>query len=138
MAGKTVSAFADEETARLVEQVARVEDRPVSQIASAALAFYARLPAEAHTALRVIKAYGGAEALQRVSRDVARVLVDAQFDVARQRFAAAIRPEDAGAGDTEDDLLAAALHLSAPDQAPRVELVTPREARPGRKSRRRR
>lgn len=118
MAGKTVSAYADEETARRVEHMARVEQRPVSQIASAALAFYARLPAEAHAALRAIEAHGGPAALDRAARAVARRLLDAQFEVAARGAAAAISDETLaglGALHAEDDVLAAAVGLTTSD-----------------------
>lgn len=45
MAARTISAYADERTARDVERIAQSEDRSPAQIAAAALRFYARLPA---------------------------------------------------------------------------------------------
>lgn len=148
MAGKTVSAYADEETARRVEHAARVEQRPVSQIASAALAFYARLPAEAHAALRAIEAQGGSAALDRAARAVARRLLDAQFEAAARGAAAAI-PDEALAGlgalDTEDAVVTAAVALTAgdapsdaPEPAGRADDDPPSEPRaaPARRPRR--
>lgn len=116
MAGKTVSAYVGPEIVRRVEHAARVEARPVSQIASAALAFYARLPSEAHHALRVIEALGGTAALDQVARTVARQIVDAEYELAERRAAEAI-PEAIVAGlGADDDLLAAAVRLTAPSR----------------------
>jgi len=39
VAGRTVSAYADEETARVIERLAAFEDRSPAQIAAAALRF---------------------------------------------------------------------------------------------------
>ncbi|MGH7719807.1 MAG: hypothetical protein ACREON_13315 [Gemmatimonadaceae bacterium] len=114
MAGKTVSAYANEYTARRVEHVARVQERPVSQIASAALAFYVRLPAEAHAAIRAIEAHGGQEAIERVTRDVARCLLDAEYEVAHRRVAEALQPGKQGdLLRTEEDVMDEAVRLSA-------------------------
>lgn len=115
MAGKTVSAYADQDTARRVAHAARVAARPVSQIASAALAFYARLPGEAHDALRRIEALGGPGALDRVARAVARQIIDAEHDLAEYRAATAI-PDAVltalGTLDSEADILATAARLA--------------------------
>lgn len=119
MAGKTVSAHVSEEIVRRIEQIAQLEARPVSQIVAAAVAFYTRLPAEAHQSLRTLEAFGGEAALDAVTRGVARAIVAAAFDLTTHRVAAAI-PEHIVAGlDTEEDILAAAVRLTAaPTPAP--------------------
>ena len=58
MAGHTLSAYADEQTYQKVAQLAKIEDRSVAQIVSAALRFYMRLPRHAHDALRRAEADG--------------------------------------------------------------------------------
>lgn len=81
MPGKTISAYADEETAQLVERLARLEDRSPSQIAAAALALYVRLPAEAHASLRYVQAFGTPDQFVRMTREVARAMLDAEYEI---------------------------------------------------------
>lgn len=113
MAGKTISMHASEETARRVEHVSRVEDRSPSQIASSALNFYLHLPPEAHTALRFIQALGTNEDTARVSRKVARLLLDAQFEVAERRVVASMATQGLEALESEDDIIAEANALTS-------------------------
>ena len=134
MAGKTVSAHVSEEVVRRIEQIARLEARPVSQVVAAALAFYTRLPADAHQSLRTVEALGGEAALDAAVYRVARDLIVAAFDVTERRVAEAI-PEEVVAGlETEDDILAAAVRLTArePRAAADAEPARPRPRRGGR------
>lgn len=86
MPGKTISMHASGETAQLLEYLARIEDRSPSQIAAAALAFYLRLPPEAHAALRHVQALGTDEDARRVARGITRLLLNAQYDIAVGRL----------------------------------------------------
>jgi hypothetical protein len=113
MAGKTISMHASEEIARRVEHVSRMEDRSPSQIASAALNFYLQLTPEAHTALRHVQALGTAEDVERVSREMARLLLDAQFEVAERRVVAAMKTQGLGQLESEDDIIAEANALTS-------------------------
>jgi hypothetical protein len=112
MAGRTISMHASEEIARRVEHVSRVEDRSPSQIASAALSLYLQLPPEAHAALRHVQALGTAEDVDRISRRMARLLLDAQFEVAERRVVASMPTEGLNALESEDDILAEANALT--------------------------
>jgi hypothetical protein len=109
---KTISAYADEDTAGRVERLAKVEQRPVSQLASAALSFYVRLSEQAHAALRHVEALGSREDYERVLRNVTRVLLDAQYGVA-QRAAVGAMQVDGLDDASEDDLLAEAVRVTA-------------------------
>jgi hypothetical protein len=108
MPGRTISAFADEETASLVEQLALLEGRTPSQIAASALALYVRLPAEAHASLRYVQAFGTADELARMTREVARAMVDAEYGISRRKALDAMQV-DADADGSEEDLLAQAV-----------------------------
>lgn len=131
MAGKTVSAHVGEGVVRRVEEIARLEARPVSQVVAAALAFYTRLPADAHQSLRTLEALGGAAAVDEAAYRAARAVVAVTFDVAERRLVEAI-PEEVIAGlgalETEDDILAAAVRLTArePSEAAAPEPAPPR------------
>jgi len=66
MAGKTISAYTDAETASHVAQLAKLQHLPQAQIAGLALKFFVRLPKEAHDALRQIEALGSPADLARL------------------------------------------------------------------------
>jgi hypothetical protein len=109
VAGKTISMHASEDTVRRMEHVSRVEDRTPSQIASAALNFYLQLNPEVHSALRYVQALGTADDLTRVNRDIARLLLDAQYQLAVRQMGRTL--EGRPAPETEDELLAEAERL---------------------------
>jgi hypothetical protein len=88
---RTISAYADDATAKRVERLAKVEQRPVSQIAGAALAFYLALPSEAHAALRHLGALGSRKDVERVSHEVTRLLLHAQYELAERAAVRATR-----------------------------------------------
>ncbi len=111
MPGRTISAFADEETASLVEQLALLEGRTPSQIAASALALYVRLPAEGHSSLRYVQAYGTADEFARMTREVARAMVDAEYEISYQKVVDSM-PVKAGGPRTEEELLAEAVRLT--------------------------
>ncbi|HEU0055519.1 MAG TPA: hypothetical protein VFQ39_20165 [Longimicrobium sp.] len=117
MAGKTVSAHADDETARLIEHFARVEGRSPSQIAAAALALYVRLPAEAHSALRHIQSVGTADDLAEVTRRMTRQLLNSQFEIGRRAVVDTMQVDHPERLETEEDILAEAVRLTSPDSS---------------------
>ena len=108
---RTISAYADEALARRVERLAKIEKRPVSQIAGAALAFYLTLPPEAHSALRQLEALGSKQDAERLSREVTRLLLHSQYSLAEQAVARSMQVGDA-ADMSEDDLLDAAVKVT--------------------------
>jgi N12 class adenine-specific DNA methylase len=124
VAGKTISMHASEETARRMEYVARVEDRTPSQIAAAALKFYLQLPPEAHAALRQVQALGTDRDVEQISRKMARLLLDAQFEVAERRVVASMTTQGLGGLQSEDDILAEANALTSRSRAGAIEPQT--------------
>jgi hypothetical protein len=116
MAGKTVSAYTDDETAQLIDHLARTEGRTSSQIASAALALYVRLPVEAHTALRQIYALGSPEDLAEVTRRMARLVLNTQFEIAQRAVVEAMQVDNPERLETEGDILAEAVRLTSREQ----------------------
>jgi predicted transcriptional regulator len=112
MPGKTISAYTDEETARMVGELAKAERRTPSQIAGEAIALYVRLPREAHASLREI---GGDEEPARdlMIRQVARAIIRAAYDASLARM---VPPVKEIYGDTlasEDDILSEAVRLTS-------------------------
>ena len=118
MAGKTISAYTDAETASMVEQIARVEQRKPAQIAAAALAFYVRLPAEAQAALRRLEAIGAPEDLNLMRREVTRAISNASYNAAVRQSAPRVRELYGDAVQSEDEILQEAVRLTATQRSP--------------------
>jgi len=113
MSGRTVSAYADETTARRIAQLAKVEDRSPAQIAAAALRLYVILPTEAHQAFRQIEAMESSAVIDSVQRAMTRVLIDGVYDAARRRAVAQMHVSG-GDDDSEEAILAHAVRLTSP------------------------
>src|SRR4051794_1159725 len=87
MPGKTISAYTNEETAKLVAELARMENRRPSQIASEAIALYVRLPSQIHASLRHVQGSGSAEAVNLMLREVSRAITNASYDLVLDEMA---------------------------------------------------
>ncbi len=85
MVGKTISAWVDSEVAMTVEQTASIEDRTPAQLVGAATKFYLALPEQARSAWRKIQVMGQPEEVNAALRDVTRVLLNAQMNIAAAR-----------------------------------------------------
>ncbi len=112
MAGKTISAYTDAQTASRVADLARLEQRPPAQIAGMALKFFVGLPKEARDALRQIEALGSPDDLEETKREIARALLHIQYKVAHRQILKHAEVENLEQMETEDDILSAAVHLT--------------------------
>ncbi len=110
MASRTISAYADEDTARTVEQIARFEDRSPAQIAAAALRFYVRLPAEARSALRRVEKMGTGMDIDALAREFSRKALDAEWQVTHRQLVAEMNADPTPAN--EEAILAEAVRLA--------------------------
>jgi len=115
MAGRTLSAYADEQTYRQVSQLARLEDRSTAQIVSAALRLYLRLPRSAQDALRRLEALGP-ERADAGAWAAGRALLDQQYDAALARGLSEGGDRFVD-GDDEEGLLARAVEMTEPGRA---------------------
>lgn len=132
MPGKTISMHASGETAQLLEHLARVEDRSPSQIAAAALAFYLRLPPEAHAALRHVQALGTPDDVGQVMRRITGLLLNAQYDIAVGQLGRELGEQGGPDPETEDEMLDEAARLVAADgRAPAPSRPTRTRTRKG-------
>lgn len=111
MAGRTISGYVDEGIAQRVERTAEVEERKVSQVTASALGLYALLPQAAHAALRRVEAFGEPEDLARAARQITRVLLDIQYDVAERAVIESMDTSELGDLDSEEAILEAAARL---------------------------
>jgi len=130
MAGKTISAYTDAETANMVEQISRVEQRKPSQIAAAALAFYVRLPVEAHAALRRLEAIGTPEDLNLMRREVTRAISNASYNAAVRASGPRVREQFGSALESDDEILDTAVLFSGSSR-PSPGLLRVAEPQPG-------
>lgn len=112
MAGKTISAYTDIDTADRIESIAKREDRRKAQIAGMALKLFSVLPDEARTAWRKIETFGSPADMEHAIADITRILLNAQHEIATQQVAHEINTESLGRIETEDDILAAAVALT--------------------------
>lgn len=111
MPGKTISAYTDEETARLVGALAKSERRTPSQIAAEAIALYVRLPREAHATLREMDDDPAQRSL--MLREVTRAIIRAAWDAGIERSAPAIREIYGDSLQAEEDIEAEAVRLTS-------------------------
>jgi hypothetical protein len=110
MAARTISAYADERTARDVERLAAIEDRSPAQIAAAALRFYVKLPAEGHAAFRRIEKLGTDQDMDALARDITRKALDAAWEVAHRQLMADMTTGEVP--DAEEAILSEAVRLT--------------------------
>lgn len=115
MAGKTISAYTDPETASRVAYIAKLEHRPPAQIAGMALKLFVGLPTEARAALWQIEALGNDADLEEVMRELTRTLLHAQYKVAHRQVIEQMKVEDLGQLETEDEIFSAAVTLTRND-----------------------
>ena len=121
MAGRTISMHASEDAALRLDHISRVEERSPSLIASSALDLYLRLPPEAHTALRHLNALGTGEDQDRAMQRIWHVLLDAQYEIAERRMVAAMKVDGRKRLESEEDILAEAMRMTARAASPDVK-----------------
>jgi hypothetical protein len=112
MAGKTISAYTDAETASRVSHIAKLEHRRPSQIAAMALKFFACLPPEARTVLWQLEGMGTTADFEEISREITRILLHTQYKVAHRQIMDHMKFENLDQLETEDDILEAAVALT--------------------------
>ena len=113
MPGKTISAYTDEETAKLVADLARSESRKPSQIAAEAIALYVRLPTQVHASLRHVQGSGEPGHLNLMLREVSRAIVNASYDLVMDEMAPHMRELYGDGLQTEAEIDAEAVRLTA-------------------------
>ncbi|MDP5017896.1 MAG: biofilm development regulator YmgB/AriR family protein [Dolichospermum sp.] len=112
MAGKTISAHIDTETANRVTNLATMEQRRTSQIAGMALKFFVGLPPEARAALWQIEALASPADFEEITREITRTLLHAQYKVANRQIISHLNVDNLEQIETEDDILEAAVALT--------------------------
>lgn len=112
MAGKTISAYTDTETASRLGTIAKVEHRSQAQIGGMALKLFVSLPKEAREALWQIETMGNEQDWESLIREVTRTLLNVQHRLATQQVVEQMKVEELGDLDSEDEILLAAVNLT--------------------------
>ncbi len=76
MAGKTISAYTDSETASRVGTIAKVEQRSQAQIGGMALKLFVSLPKEVREALWQIETMGNEQDWESLINEVTRTVLN--------------------------------------------------------------
>lgn len=112
MAGKTISAYTDSETASRVGAIAKVEQRTPAQIGGMALKLFVFLPKEAREALWQIKTMGNALVWESLMNEVTRTILNVQYKLASGQVVEQMNVEKLGDLDSEEEILATAVNLT--------------------------
>ena len=112
MAGKTISAYTDSETASRVGAIAKVEQRTQAQIGGMALKLFVSLPKEAREALWQIETMGNGQDWESLMNEVTRTVLNVQYRLASQQVIEQMKVEKLGDLDSEDEILQAAVNLT--------------------------
>lgn len=111
MAGKTISAYTDAETASLLRAITKVEHRTQAQIGGMALKLIVSLPKEAREALWQIETMANEQDWESLIREITRTLLNVQHRLATQQVVEQMKIEELGL-DSEDEILLAAVNLT--------------------------
>jgi hypothetical protein len=112
MAGKTISAYTDSETASRVGTIAKVEQRTQAQIGGMALKLFVSLPKEAREALWQIETLGNGQEWESLMNEVTRTVLNVQYRLASQQVIEEMKVEKLGDLDSEAQILQAAVNLT--------------------------
>ncbi len=113
MAGKTISAYTDSETASRVGTIAKLEQRTQAQIGGMALKLFVSLPKEAREALWQIETMGNGQDWESLMNEVTRTVLNFQYRLASQQVIEQMNIEKLGDLDSEDEILQAAVNLTS-------------------------
>lgn len=107
MAGKPVSGYIDEITAKRLSAIAVAEDRTPASLVGHATSFYVGLPEVARSALRRIEKTATAEERRWFEDEFVRLMLKTGFALTQREMTAQIRsPLPQGASDAEIDAAA--------------------------------
>ena len=112
MAGKTISAYTDKQTADLVERLAEIEQRTPSQIMAIALKFFVKLPISAREAWYQIEAIGDEANRERAVALITQALIEERYSLMQNKVVEEMTIDSIGELETEDDILNAAIKLT--------------------------
>lgn len=112
MAGKTLSAHVDLETAERITSVSKLENRSLSQIASASIKLGSMLPSNAWSVLLQLNNNASKAQWQEIGQDITKVFLDHQYKLAEEKISQNIDRDWLNTLETEDDILLASIELT--------------------------
>ncbi|MDJ0689269.1 MAG: hypothetical protein QNJ41_12240 [Xenococcaceae cyanobacterium MO_188.B32] len=112
MAGKTISAYTDSETASRVGIIAKVEQRTQAQIGGMALKLFVSLPKEAREALWQIETIANGQDWESLMNEVTRTILNVQYRLASQQVIEQMKVEKLENLNSEDEILQTAVNLT--------------------------
>jgi predicted transcriptional regulator len=111
MSGATISAHTSKEVVDRLDIIAKTERRNRSQVVGMALDLFVELPPAARDAWLKISTTGSAEQMKLLMDNIARTIVDVQYQAAHAQIMAEMNIDHLGLLDTEDDILATAVNI---------------------------
>jgi predicted transcriptional regulator len=112
MSGVTVSAHTSKEIVARLDAIAKAERRNLSQVVGTALDLFVKLPPSAREAWLKSSDTGSEQQMKALMDNIARMIVDARYQIAHDRLIAQMSIEHLEPLATEDDILAAAVNLT--------------------------
>jgi predicted transcriptional regulator len=111
MPGATVSAHTSKEVVERLDLIAKTERRNRSQLVGMALDLFVELPPSAREAWLKISTTGSTQQMKLLMDNIARTIVDVQYQTAHAQLMAEMNIEHLEPLSTEDDILAAAVNI---------------------------
>ena len=112
MSGLTVLAHTSQKIVARLDEIAKAERRNRSQVVGMALELFVELPPSVRAAWLKISTTGSDQQMKMLMDQMARTIVDAQYQVAHGRVVAEMQIEQLEPLTTEDDLLSTAVNLT--------------------------
>jgi len=113
MSEETRLTYSDKETDGVMIDLSKIAEQTPTQNINLALKFLPKLPAEAYSALQHIEIIASPEDWQKITYQIARTLVDAQYEITHRQIMEKMKVDNLDEMESDDDILAAALKLTS-------------------------
>jgi hypothetical protein len=113
MSEETRLTYSDKETDGVMIDLSKIAEQTPTQNINLALKFLPKLPAEAYSALQHIEVIASPEDWQKITYQIARTLVDAQYEITHRQIIQQMKVDNLDEIESDDDILAAALKLTS-------------------------
>ncbi|MEA5617662.1 hypothetical protein VB711_07405 [Cronbergia sp. UHCC 0137] len=113
MSEETRLTYTDKETDEVMIDLSKIAEQKQAQNIDLASNFLPKLPAEAYTALQHIEIIASPEDWQKITYQIARTLVNAQYEITHRQIMEQMKVDNLDEMESDDDILAAALKLTS-------------------------
>ena len=113
MSEETRLTYSDKETDGVMIDLSKIAEQTPTPNINLALKFLLKLPAEAYTALQHIEIIASPEDWQKITYQIARTLVNAQYEITHRQIMEKMKVDNLDEMESDDDILAAALKLTS-------------------------